>query len=428
MFDDFFEGLDIDDENNNKATTNANNSTEKIDLLVFSDSRDNSTNTDTRVSTEQNESNSVAPPNGNPTVVDDINKPFIPTSFTPYIEKNKVKLSDKDECEVEIKVPGKPTIKFQQELWDDIDAFEKESWTTHNQGFKTGFKSLDKAFDGGIKNGFYVIAGDSNIGKSAIMSQLAYQIALNNNDVFVMDFSLDDPKEDKIPRILGSTFGIILNAFSQPLRYKQYPEMILRRKKALLNLRENSDRYKLYDSSNMNCIEDIEEEIKRVSIELKSNNINKKIIVFIDNFHDLNLKGQDPIEKIKYSKLAEKVSDLAIQWKIPIICTAEFRKLTDPKRKRPEIDDIREAVKIKYEAKAILLLYNDVHYNGENAEMYFNRSNTSEKQPVIECRFAKNKISGFKGTLFFEFFPEMAKVTEASQQSAITYKNILYKN
>ena len=60
--------------------------------------------------------------------------------------------------------------------------------------------------------------------------------------------------------------------------------------------------------------------------------------------------------------------------------------------------------------------------------MYFNRSNMQEKQPVIECRFAKNKISGYKGTLFFEFFPEMAKVMEASQSSETIYKNILYKS
>ena len=427
MFDeDFFEGLDINDFEFNNEINNIDN--KENSTVVNSDSNVNTKPTTVEFQPKTEESNSVTSNVNNPIVTNDINQPFIPTSNTEYIEKVKVKLSDQDETEVEIKIPGKPNIKFQQEMWDDIDKFEKESWTTNNQGFKTGFKCLDKAFDGGIKNGFYIIAGDSNIGKSAIMSQLAYQIALNNDNAFVMDFSLDDPKEDKIPRILGSTFGIILNAFSQPLRYKQYPEMILRRKKALLNLRSNADRYKLYDSSDMNCIEDIEEEIKRISIELKANNINKKIIVFIDNFHDLNLKGQDPIEKIKYSKLAEKVSDMAIKWKIPIICTAEFRKLTDPKRRRPEIDDIREAVKIKYEAKAILLLYNEVHYNGENAEMYFNRSNMQEKQPVIECRFAKNKISGYKGTLFFEFFPEMAKVMEASQSSETIYKNILYKS
>mgnify|MGYP002514940018 CR=1 FL=1 len=94
-----------------------------------------------------------------------------------------------------------------------------------------------------------------------------------------------------------------------------------------------------------------------------------------------------------------------IQYNIPLVCTAEMKKINGDRR--PILDDIRECVKIKYEAKAIILVYNEVHYKGESSEIFFNRNGYMMKQPVLELHFAKNKISSFKGRLFYEFYPEL---------------------
>lgn len=428
MLDDFFDGIEINENENKNSTDKTEKNKEEISIEDVNSDIDNIIENLQPQENTENKINRSGNVNNNPTISEDINKPFLPDCGHDFTNKSVIKIEGQKDIYIEHKVPAKPTIKFEQESWEDIDKFEKEAWMPNKTGYKTGFSNIDKALDGGLKAGFYIIAGDSNIGKSAIMAQMAFNLPQLNDNVFVMDFSLDDPKEDRIPRILGSNYKILLNAIKNPNGYKQYPQMIVRRKAALLKLRESVDRYKLYDASDMVYIEDIDEEIKRINIELKSNNINKNIVVFIDNFHDLMLKGKDNLDdKTRYEKLAEKVSDMSIQWGIPIVCTAEFRKLKDPKNNRPEIDDIREAVKIKYRAKCILLLYNQVHYKGENADMYFTRTSSPNKQPVIEVRFAKNKISDFKGTTFFEFFPEMARVEVPSQQSINAYKNILYK-
>ena len=57
-------------------------------------------------------------------------------------------------------------------------------------------------------------------------------------------------------------------------------------------------------------------------------------------------------------------------------------------------------VKIKYEAKAILLCYNEVHYKGENSNIYFTRNNNPElsfinsfmSQLIIDCLVNIDKL------------------------------------
>ena len=156
----------------------------------------------------------------------------------------------------------------------------------------------------------------------------------------------------------------------------------------------------------------------------KVNNIDKKIVVFIDNFHDLNLTEEPKSDKEKFDKLAQWCSDLAIKHNISIVCSAEFKKLNGTRR--AILDDLRESVKIKYEAKAVLLCYNEVHYKGESADVYYLKNNNPFKQPIFEIHFAKNKFGTYKGRNFFEFYPEMALLRECQDAVQKTYQQIVF--
>lgn len=85
-----------------------------------------------------------------------------------------------------------------------------------------------------------------------------------------------------------------------------------------------------------------------------------------------------------------------------------------------------KGVKIKYEAKAIILVYNEVHYKGEASEIFFHREGYQMKQPVLELHFAKNKISSFKGRLFYEFYPELSRLEEPDADSIRRYAGLVY--
>jgi replicative DNA helicase len=391
-------------------------------MSLFSDYFDNEPEETKDPPTQNNtKTQTQTKPQTNDTVIG----PYIPKYDTSYKETEKIIIPGQQPYVFSYQVPAKPTEDYETEMWDAINKFETEAWSPSNVGLKSGWSSIDNAFDGGIKPGFIIIAGDSNIGKSGFISQLAWQIVESNDNVYVMDFSLDDPMPDKLARVIGSGNKVLLNAVKNPNNYKHLPLMIARRKVALNKLRENVHKYKAYDSTFSTFCEDIEEEIKRVQIAMEASGQKKKIVVFVDNFHDLNFKNRTGLtDKNKYDEIAQWCSDTAIQYNIPFICSAELKKLNATRR--PILDDIREAVKIKYEAKAVMLVYSEVHYKGESSEIYFLRKNDPLKQPIFEVHFAKNKFNTFKGRCFFEFYPEMARMEQVDEQSAKHYSSLIF--
>ena len=267
---------------------------------------------------------------------------------------------------------------------------------------------------------------DKNNPKTIFLTQMLWQIAEKNNDVYVMDFSLDDPMDDKIPRVVASANKVLINAVKNPNGFTQYPMMLARRLDGLNKLRKYVNKYRTYDATFSTNIEDIEDEVNKIRIELDAvGRGDTQIVVGIDNFHDLNSRDKSfRSDKEKYDYLAQYCADMAIRQKCVLACSGELRKVNGSLR--PTVDGIRESVKIKYEAKAILLCHNDVHYKGEGAEVFFKRSDSNLKQPVFEVHFAKNKFSSFKGRCFFESYPEMSRMEEADEQSAKHYSSVVF--
>lgn len=343
--------------------------------------------------------------------------------------------TEPDDSTIPETIKPKPEViaDHEGEMWDVINAFEDRAWNARNVGISTGWPDFDKAFDGGLKTGWIIVGGASNIGKTSFLSYMAWNVAMSNPDVYVMDFSLDDPMHDKIPRVVAAANKVIINAVSTPNKYTQYPEMIKRRNQGIDLLRQSIDRYRCYDANHSTDIDVIEETIKKqlVNLEQVANETGterKRLVVLIDNFHDLTTTAKEALgsDKMKYDHLAQRVSDMATRYDIPIITTGEFKKLNG--FRRPSTDDLRESVKIIYEAKAILLCHNEVGVKGESASVYYECQGKAEKQPVFEVKFGKNKMGSFKGRLFFEFYPELAFFEPSDKGSAKRYNNLIYSN
>lgn len=323
----------------------------------------------------------------------------------------------------------KNAFDHENEMFDVIESFEDRAWSTTNKGYPTGWKQLDAIFEGGLKTGWVVVAGDSNIGKTSWLSNWAWNTAETNPDeVYVMDFSLDDPMHDKIPRVVAGANKVLINAVKMPNDYSHLPEMLKRRKVGMEKLADATLRYRCYDANFSTDFDKIYNEVKRVKVMLEEAGEKRQIIVFIDNFHDLETDHPDARggDNQKYTWLAKHVSDMATEFDCPVITTAEFKKLNG--FRRPGLDDIRESVKIKYEAKAVLLCYNEVSLKGEGASVYFERNGNPAKQPIFEVKVGKNKFGSFKGRFFYEFYPELAYFEEADKQTAMRYNNLIYAN
>lgn len=303
-----------------------------------------------------------------------------------------------------------------------LDSFEERVWDDEAvRGLKTGSSLLDAGLEC-LQPGWHVLAGDSNIGKSAFLTWLETQLVKLNDDCHVLSLSLDDPETEKVARVIASSGRVLINAVRRPKAYEHVQGMLKRREEAITQLRQYGDRLTIV-GSNMQTpkgpasdIEAIEWLVEQTMMKLEQEALKtgkrKKLVVVVDNFHDTTTSdkrlGRD---EGKYEAFASRYADLAIKHDIALISTAEFRKLNG--YRRPSVDDIRDSAKIKYEAKSIWLCYNEVSLRQEAASIYYQLDGNPSKQPVYELHVAKNKYGSYKGRIFYTFHPAMAYFQEA---------------
>ncbi|WP_187422239.1 DnaB-like helicase C-terminal domain-containing protein [Neomoorella thermoacetica] len=291
----------------------------------------------------------------------------------------------------------------------------------------TGFPLLDQ-YTEGLQPGLILVGGQSNSGKTAFLSQIAWQMATHpKNNAYVLFFSLDDMAFDVLPRIVACDQQIPINAVKIPKKYKDDPEITRKREMGIKRLIDHVKHFKIYDQVNgQSDIKFIEETIKRHLVELEAAGDNRRMAVFIDNFYDIDaidVPETRTSNNAKYEYIAEELDRIAQVYQIPVVCSAEFRKLNG--NKRPTLDDIRETVKVVYKSKLILLVYNEVGLKGENASVYFTTEDTVNKQPVLEVHFAKNKFTSFKQRLFYHFYPAYSYLEEVTAGNLRRYQALM---
>jgi replicative DNA helicase len=298
-------------------------------------------------------------------------------------------------------------------------------------GFDTGYKLLNEAIEG-LNTGLHLIAGQSNVGKSALCLHMAWNVAQKNREVtrdrpykaFVLYFSLDDNANTLLPRIISIDKRVPINVVRFPSKYEDMTNLMVRRREGIEDLKDSVGYFKMVDSTKGDTLEYIEEEIKRHQLALGQIDETYKLVVFIDNFHDLSVRDVHfNSDTAKFDYLPQELSRICTTYDIPIVCTAEFRKLNG--NKRPTIDDIKEATKIGYEAQVILLCYNEVGIRGESASIWWNDPSKAEKQPVLEAKVGKNKQGSYKGRIFFNFLPEYSTLIEADKAQAARYNQMI---
>jgi replicative DNA helicase len=322
---------------------------------------------------------------------------------------------------------------FKTKMLQTINDVDEYSWKRGEQGgLDWGFEGFNKAFEG-LNTGVHLFAGQSNVGKSGIMMQMGWQIAQSNQiptvqnprKAFVLYFSLDDSNNELLPRLVAIDQKIPINAVRFPKKYQDNKHFMDRRKVGFENLKNSVMHINMMDVNEGSDIEHIEATAERYALELAKLDPAYQIVLMIDNFHDITVRdvnfGSDGSGKYDY--ISDQLSRIASKFDCPIICTAEFRKLNG--NRRPKLDDIRESVKIIYEAKAIILCYNEVGLRGQQSQIFWTDPSNPDKQPVFECQIGKNKFGSFKGRCFFEFMPSLSYFKEVPAAGAVRYNQMI---
>ena len=248
-------------------------------------------------------------------------------------------------------VAGDTEPFFRTEMLQTINDVEEYSWSRGEMGgLDWGFESLNKAFEG-LNTGVHLIGGQSNIGKSSFMMQIAWQVAKSNRytteqkprKAFVLFFSLDDNNNELLPRLVAIDQRIPINVVRFPKKYEDNATYMEKRALGVQALKESVDYINMKDVNCGSDIEYIEATMEKYHVELQKIDPAYQLVVFIDNFHDITIGDEKLRNKTggeKYDHIADQLTKICTRYDTPMVCTAEFRKLNG--NRRPTVEDLRD--------------------------------------------------------------------------------------
>ena len=250
------------------------------------------------------------------------------------------------------------------------------------------------------------IGGSEQAGKTTFATQMAYEIADDDrNDAICIYHSIDDSARMILYKMIccaTEDLKLRLNHVSSPnywasqeghgfvkeLREQGYQKIIKMIKDEKIVIRDASDGQSLMYA-------------EKVVLYYRERYPDKKIILFVDNFHKLpDLAEMNGHERIK--RLSNLMKNMTVVNHITIISTVEYRKLAPGEK--PSNVAIAESRSLAYDASVIIHLYNDLHHSNEQESVLIHKDIYGAVLPRIWCKFGKNKVTGFEGRLFLDLF------------------------
>lgn len=314
-------------------------------------------------------------------------------------------------------------IRAQKEYEESLDG--------SFSGFILGpsMKNLEEALSGNWKKDvWFIIGGKPNSGKTSLMCKLAWEIARHEkeNDPLVIYHTIDDTFQQVLPKyvaLAADTANLELNMITNPnyavkntgdaendieeKRNDGYNQLLDLCNRARLIIKDTDDGVSLAFADHM---------IRRYRELYPERNI----VYILDNFHKLedykNAKGD---ERVRFKTLSSKVKGLATKHHICVITTVEYKKTE--KGKRAENSDIIETGQIEYDTNLIAHVYNEAHELSA-AAVTVHRGPKDEKLPIIELEISKNKVSTFKNTLYYKFWPASSRFDQVKAATVQHYK------
>lgn len=298
----------------------------------------------------------------------------------------------------------------------------------------------------GLEEGLYIFAGESNSGKTALMTNLMWAFCKHKpNKLFGIYYSLDDSTNEVIPRLIAMNERIPISVCSKPTRYEDFikqnkdtssteiinqcaifQEYLDKRQHGLEELKKSNKEFYILDRTRISSFEQLIDHAKKTQIFVKQFDENNNIIIAIDSLADIvpeSKKFSSERERIDYVTM--KIKEVAnVELKIPIFTSYHVRKLNH--QGRPTLDDMKESSRIVYEASLAFLVFNDVSKNKQSASVYYSEESSGDKKPVIEMDWAKNKKSSFKGRTYHYFVPDYSNVKECGKDAMTRYDAIIY--
>ena len=300
---------------------------------------------------------------------------------------------------------GKDFIPVGKVLEQEITRWQKLSESGQSiTGVRSGFEDLDTITGGFQPGNLIILAARPSMGKSALVTNIAENVALDKNDPRpVALFSLEMSEGELAQRFVASQASIKGDDLRKG---KVKPDLW----KRVLNAASDYDRSKLFidDSSDISLL-DIRAKARRLHQSFHDEGGLGLIIIDYLQLMRADTRYDSRVQQV--GEMSRGLKILARELKVPVIALSQLSRGVESRNdKRPMLSDLRESGQIEQDADLVMFIYRDDYYHPEDSD------HPSEEPGVSELILAKHR-NGALGTVkltFLNKYPKFMNLANAA--------------
>jgi replicative DNA helicase len=287
------------------------------------------------------------------------------------------------------------------EMLDDLQA-------PQGNRLSTGIKDLDRTLGGFGTSEFHILAGRSSMGKSAVASNIASNVAIAGHGVLI--FSLEMTRKQWLQRIASEATW----RNGRGIPYKKAHQKALDDEELEAFARASMERRKLPsiidDDGDLTVLE-IAARTRRISAQLARQGGRLRLVV-VDHIGKVRpAKTYRGRRDLEVGEITDRLAKLAKAEDLTVLALHQInRGPEDRANKRPQMPDLRDSGRVEEDADGIMLVYREAYYlardkyNNGSTDEALRQKQLAEKQHIVEINVAKNR-HGEIGTV--ELFCDM---------------------
>ncbi|MCL2444551.1 replicative DNA helicase [Candidatus Saccharibacteria bacterium] len=277
------------------------------------------------------------------------------------------------------------------ESFDRLEELHKNKGAL--RGVKTGYRDLDNKTAGLQKSDLIILAARPAMGKTTLVTNLAYNIATINHKS-VLFFSLEMSKEQLVDRMLADVSGVdSWNIRTGNLGDEDFSKI----SEAMGELAEAP--IYIDDTPGMTVME-MRTKARRAAHDSDLG------LVIIDYLQLMQGSGRSDGNRVQeVSEISRGLKLIARELNVPVIALSQLSRSVESRSPQiPQLADLRESGSIEQDADIVMFIYREAYYNPD-----------TDRQNITDLIIAKHR-NGPTGKIELYFHPERLRFMSLDKQ------------